>query len=154
MRGRHSSSVVRLVVVYDADSTQSCNEILICLLHFSRSDTDRELSPCPTISSVVSTAMWGCQAVRGDKQPKNTQNRDLDGTRSGFTLGALAEILIMAQCVQTVNWLCSLSCELINWIFNLPHATGCGTWLAMRRIRNYARQSNIKMAAAAVAAVA
>lgn len=70
MRGRHSSSVVRLVVVYDADSTQSCNEILICLLHFSRSDTDRELSPCPTISSVVSTAMWGCQAVRGDKQPK------------------------------------------------------------------------------------
>lgn len=85
MRGRHSSSVVRLVVVYDADSTQSCNEILICLLHFSRSDTDRELSPCPTISSVVSTAMWGCQAVRGDKQPKNTQNRDLDGTGSGCT---------------------------------------------------------------------
>lgn len=85
MRGRHSSSVVRLVVVYDADSTQSCNEILICLLHFSRSDTDRELSPCPTISIVVSTAMWGCQAVRGDKQPKNTQNRDLDGTRSGCT---------------------------------------------------------------------
>lgn len=50
MRERHSSSVVRLVVVYDDNSTQSCNEILICLLRFSRSDTDRELSPCPTIS--------------------------------------------------------------------------------------------------------
>lgn len=84
MRGRHSSSVVRLVVVYDDDSTQSCNEILICLLHFCRSDTDRELSPCPTISAVLS-AMWGCQAVRGDKQPKYTQNRDLDGTGSGCT---------------------------------------------------------------------